>query len=182
MKRLKFIISSVLILTTTLINAQQYELGASVGVQMPTGELKDDELKTGFGFNLSARQFVSQNVKLGINLGISRFADETSSDYAVRITTVTGGIEYYLTNGKLKPFIGTDIGFYNDAWVNNAGGTKQVDKIMLFGLSPNIGVSYTATDNILLTGGFKYNYAFMPAEYPVTWWGVNVGIAFSLGK
>jgi len=163
----------------------QINIGATVGVQIPTGTMADG-MTTGFGFDIVGKYMLSENLAVGVDVGWARFGTEDlglEQDVSASgsFIPLTGLIEYHFGTGKVKPFIGTDIGLYifkvKASYMGISASTSQ----SYFGFAPLGGIEYDIKDNLAFTANLKYNFVLAEGDN-VSYLGINVGIIFKLNK
>jgi len=131
------------------------------------------------GFSLGDRINTNQGLYYGFDIGVTYDITESirteilfeglfkkeniftfgNTNYNVhyRILPITVGADYRFLEGKLKPFVGINMGIVSLAAKANQGD-YQGDSY--FGLYPKAGIDYAITDNILLDLTLKYLVAF----------------------
>jgi hypothetical protein len=179
---------SVLILTIFLMvvmNVQaQFKAGATVGFQVPVGTSMDG-FKTGLGLNLFGKYMIKENMAAGLNIGILGLGTEASggdgddSAPKCRFIPVTGLFEYYFSTGKIKPFVGADLGLYNYKVSYKAMGMSFSDAKTYFGFAPVFGVMYDLNEKISLLGNLKYHYIASEGD-AATMIGIHFGAVYNI--
>lgn len=174
---MKKIIIAISFLVLFLANPvySQLQLGAQVGPQIPI----DLEVakKIDFGFNVSGKYFLEENMAIGINIGKHWFGTNNVSIY-YSIMPVTGLFEYYFSSSDFKPYIGMDLGLYmvrTNAYVGPVGFASSNNN---FGVTPKVGLSYYIARHIALTADVKFH--IMISDPMKEYMGVNFGIALDL--
>jgi opacity protein-like surface antigen len=170
-------------------NAQaQLNFGATVGLQMPTGSM-GETLKTGFGFDLLGKYLIKDNLAVGLDIGWSRYGIDMSgydvpAGYDVNgsgfYVPITGLIEYHFGTGKVKPFLGANVGFYIAKAKVEVQGISVSESQTNFGLAPVGGIEYDIQDNLAFTANLKYNYIFTGADVNDSYIGINVGVIYKI--
>ncbi|MBK7712184.1 MAG: outer membrane beta-barrel protein [Bacteroidales bacterium] len=188
MKKTLFLI--VLFVGLIVSNVQaQLNFGATVGLQLPTGDM-GDVLKTGFGLDLLGKYMVNDNLAVGVDVGWSRFGidmsgydlsgvDAKGSGSYVPITAL---LEYHFGTGKVRPFLGANVGLYTAKVKVTVQGMSVSDSQTNFGFAPVGGIEYDIQDNLAFTANLKYNYILTGDDVNDAYIGINVGIIYKLNK
>ena len=162
--------------------------GASVGVQFPTGS-GSEGMKTGFGFNVVGKYFLKENIAVGLNSGYLRFGIKEFSLFGADFSgstsfiPITGLFEYHFGTGKIKPYLGADLGAY--IVITKAEGTYQGEhqsdsnSEAHFGFAPVAGLSAEINDNTSFWANLKYNDVTASGG-SATWFGINAGLIFKI--
>src|ERR1017187_8654349 len=116
MRKIFFI--SVLLITGMQLKAQ-FQVGGGLGLQIPVGSFSNG-YHPGFDIGVTGKYFLNENMTVGANLFFNFFNGDKYRDYDgnvwqnhVSITAFTGLFHYYFsTGGKIKPYAGSDLGFY----------------------------------------------------------------------
>jgi hypothetical protein len=172
---------SILLIATLLLSVGysqgQIQVGATVGTQIPTGDLGDGA-KTGYGFNIAGKYMVHENLAIGLNIGYSKFETELDG-LSFTLIPVTGLFEYYFGSGKFSPYIGADAGLYNyGARISYMGMVESGSK-NYFGFAPTGGILYGLSNKLSFCANLKYNYVLSEPSV-ATWLGINAGIIFKI--
>jgi outer membrane protein W len=180
-KSLKCLFSVCLLFTFISIQAQ-YDVGATVGVQVPTGNFADGS-KLGFGINLVGKYMLKEHLALGLNLGYQIFGvkdlptDVTAHGTMVPITAL---VEYYLgSGGKVNPYVGIDLGLYNVGYREKSGGETFHDSKTYFGIAPTGGIQMGINEKVSFCANLKYNIVFAEGDQ-AAWVGINAGLIFKI--
>ena len=163
------------------LNSQaQINVGATVGAQLPMGNF-GDAYNTGFGFNLSGKYMLNDNMAVGLNLGYNAFGSEIEG-FKSSMMPITALFEYQFGDGPFKPYVGADLGLYIFGYkieMTIMGQTiKESGSDMYFGFAPVAGVLYGLSDNLSLNGNLKYNFVMSEGDAS-TFLGINVGVVYS---
>jgi outer membrane protein W len=139
---------------------------------------QDGESMTFPGGTLTLRYGISDNIRIGANLGYF-FKSETIDDISVSTfwVPITGAIEYSFGGEKFSPYAGLDLGLYR------SGVSIDDDELVLsvsssfFGFAPTLGMMYDLSDNLALNVNAKYHY-ILPGEEgdPQSLIGIGAGI------
>ena len=155
----------------------QINVGATIGVQIPTGNFGDG-YKTGFGINAVGKYMLNENMAVGLNLGYSRFGTGVT-DFSSSMIPITGLFEYHFGTENIKPYIGADLGLYDYMVKIKFLGESSSDSKIFFGFAPTAGVLYGLNDNLSLCANLKYNYVTSEGD-AATWLGINVGVVYKI--
>jgi opacity protein-like surface antigen len=180
MKKVSFLVLALLCIGTTGMFAQ-FKVGGTIGVQIPIGSMADG-MKTGFGFNVAGKYMLSDNFDLGLNIGWARFGvedvgveDVTASGQFIPVTALA---EYHFnSSGKVKPYIGADMGLYVFKVKAKSGGYTASTSDSYFGLAPVVGIEYEMKENLALAANLKYNYVIIEGD-DGQYLGINVGVIY----
>ncbi len=77
-----------------------------------------DGMKTGFGFDLLGKYMLNENLAVGVDVGWARFGtedlglEEDVEASGSGLCPITALAEYHFGTGKVKPFVGADLGLY----------------------------------------------------------------------
>jgi hypothetical protein len=156
-----------------VFNAQaQIDVGATIGLQIPTGSFGDG-VKTGFGFNLVGKYNLNSNIALGLNLGDQFFGIKDDGSFSV--VPITGLFEYHFGTGKLKPYLGADLGLYIET--AKEGSFKSTKTY--FGFAPVGGILYGINEKLSFCANLKFTDVLSEGE-STTWFGINAGIIYKI--
>lgn len=189
-----FLIS--ILLTVGMNLKAQFQVGGGLGLQIPVGDFSNG-YHPGFNIGATGKYFLNENMAVGANLFFNFFNSDKYQDYAgnmwrnhVSITTFTGLFQYYFsTSGKLKPYAGSDLGFYfwrtrfYNYWINPAGHhvyDYYIDNGTALGIAPTGGITYDISDKLVLDANLKFN--LMLTDSGLNYFGINTGIYYKIGK
>ena len=166
-----------------VFNAQaQIDIGATIGVQIPTGSFGDG-VKTGFGFNVVGKYMLKENIALGLNLGDQFFGMKDSGlesgSASVSIIPITALFEYHFGSGKVKPYLGADLGLYVLTAKIKILGVKASSSNTYFGFAPVGGIMCELSEKMSFCANIKYNDVLSEGESS-SWLGINAGIIFKI--
>lgn len=184
-------------LTISSVSYAQFSLGLQGG--LAKSNVEDSKTVAGGGVNL--RVFTSPNFAFGVAGKI--YAD--GSDYTVagqtlsstgRLMPVTGTIDYFFTEGVIRPYVGGDAGIYFSKYDAKFNGNTIVEssKHSNFGAAPRAGLIF-AFGNVGIQVEGIYHFVFgnknhgsttgspnnIDFESTSNFGGVNVGVIFGLG-
>lgn len=118
----------------------------SVGLH---GSLVSEEVKGSdayLGGGLNAKIFLSPRFDIGV--GIKAFGESQdfggagqNYGYTAAVIPITGMVDYYLSDGFLRPYIGAEAGIYATAYTIKLNGqeTSKVNSTR-FGVAPKVGL------------------------------------------
>ena len=166
----KIIIGILLSFCFTSQSNAQLSGGATLGLFNSFAQGADAQ----FGFNLYGKYEVTDNIRIGANLGYYFRGYETFGVKFRSFTTpITGLAEYSFTDNDLSPYAGINIGIYRAGTSGNGNSLAVSD----FGLAPVVGINYSLSRDLLVNGNVKYHYAFTDFE-STSVIGVNVGLSY----
>lgn len=151
---------SICLLTITSAQAQ-----FSVGVHgsLASGDAQGSE--TFYGGGVNAKIFLSS--KLDIGVGIKAFGENRkfqaagqTLEYSAGIIPITGMIDYYFTDGFLRPYIGGEVGVYATGYRIKFNGqeTSKINSTNV-GVAPKAGLML-ALGNLGIFAEADYNIMF----------------------
>jgi hypothetical protein len=199
MKRI--LIRSVMVaIVATLLNSAAFAQ-FSLGLQGGLAKSNRENSKTVAGGGANLRVFASPHLALGVAGKI--YADGTDYNVAGQalsftgtLTPVTGTIDYFFTEGAIRPFIGGDAGVYFSKYNAKFNGNKIAEstKHSNFGAAPRAGLVF-AFGNVGLQVEGIYHFVFgnknnraqtgsvdnVDFESTSQFGGINVGLIFGLG-
>jgi opacity protein-like surface antigen len=163
----------------------QINVGATIGVQIPTGSMSDG-MKTGFGFDLLGKYMLNENLALGVDIGWARFGTEDLGieedvNASGQFIPITALAEYHFGTGKVKPFVGADLGMYIFKIKASYQGISASTSDSYFGFAPIAGIEYDIKDNLAFTANLKYNYILVE-EDDGSYFGINAGVILKINK
>jgi opacity protein-like surface antigen len=184
MKKISVLICGLFCLIVFNANAQ-LNIGATIGVQIPTGSMADG-MKTGFGFDVMGKYMLNDNLAVGVDFGWARFGTEDlgfEEDVSASgsFIPLTGLVEYHFGTGKVKPFLGADLGLYIFKVKATYQGISASTSESYFGFAPLGGIEYDINDNLAFTANLKYNFVLAEGDN-ANYLGINVGMIFRLNK
>ncbi len=219
----KTFLTLVFLLAVTVAQAQ-LRLGLSPAYALPTGDFGAIN-KNGYGGSASAKYQLSERFALTSNFSFYAFgrAGEDLGDLAeifgispntVNLLNLIGldiqiprtnffpvnlGFEYYLLKGKVKPYVGFDIGFFITDTETISLDLRQLDGVVdlpsgvslgvielnandaNFGLGPVLGCAYELSEGLVLDLNLRANGIIVPdkkaAATVVTF---NLGVFFQI--
>jgi outer membrane protein W len=184
MKKILILIVVFISLIVFSANAQ-INVGATVGLQIPTGSMADG-LKTGFGFDLLGKYMLNENLAVGVDLGWARFGtDDLGIEEDVKASgqfiPITALAEYHFGTGKVKPFVGADLGLYIFKIKASYQGISASTSESHFGFAPLAGIEYDIKDNLAFTANLKYNFILIEEDNG-SYFGINAGIIYKINR
>lgn len=185
------------ILTLSSASYAQFSLGLQGGVAK--SDVEDSKTIAGGGVNL--RVFASPQFAIGVAGKI--YGD--GSDYNVagqtlkttgRLMPVTGTLDYFFTQGAIRPYLGGDAGVYFSKYDAKWNGNTILEssKRSNFGAAPRAGIVF-AFGNLGIQVEGIYHFVFgnknhssqtgsvdnIDFESTSKFGGINVGLIFGLG-
>jgi len=195
MKKVFFIVLYLFALGISRSNAQAIQAGLNIGFQIPVGNFAS-WYHPGFSVGAQGKYFLKENMAIGANLNFNSFHGDRYHDaynnndwknYA-SITAFTGLFQYFFSTDKLKPYAGSDLGFYfwrsqvySYYWTNPAGHPVydyHNDHGTALGIAPMGGVTYDVTDKLVLDANLKFN--LMLTESGLNFLGINFGVLYKI--
>ena len=196
------LIRSGMVATVVLLMSVSGFAQLSLGLQGGLAKSNRDNSKTVAGGGVNLRGFLSPNFAIGVAGKI--YADGT--DYTVAgqtlsftgtVVPVTGTLDYYFTQGVIRPYIGGDAGMYFSKYNAKYNGNTiaESSKHSNFGTAPRLGVVF-AFGNVGLQIEGIYHFIYgnknnsgqtgsadnVDFESTSQFGGVNVGLIFGLGR
>jgi outer membrane protein W len=173
----------------------------SLGIQGGLAKSNRENSKAVAGGGVNLRVFASPNLALGVAGKI--YADGTDYTLAGQtlsftgtLTPITGTVDYYFTEGVIRPFIGGDAGVYLSKYNAKYNGNtiSESSKHSNFGAAPRAGLVF-AFGNVGLQVEGIYHFVFgnknnraqtgnannVDFESTSQFGGINVGLIFGLG-
>ncbi|HEV7379020.1 MAG TPA: hypothetical protein VGN64_04455 [Dyadobacter sp.] len=198
MKRItKTLCVAMIAVGVTTASHAQFSLGLQGGVAKSNVE----DSKTIGGGGINFRVFASPHLALGVAGKI--YAD--GSKYTIAGQTIettgvvmplTGTVDYFITRGFVRPYIGGDAGVYFSGYDARLNGNSvfESDKNSNFGAAPRAGLVF-AFGNLGIQVEGIYHFVFGNKNHSATtgtannvdfkstskFGGVNVGLIFGLG-
>ncbi|MCF0069356.1 hypothetical protein LZD49_02670 [Dyadobacter sp. CY261] len=196
-KKVILSLAVAMVIAATSASFAQFSLGLQGGIAK--SNVEDSKTVAGGGVNL--RVFASPRVAIGVAGKI--YAD--GSDYRIAGQTlsstgtlmpVTGTLDYFFTEGVIRPYIGGDAGVYFSKYKAKWNGETVLESSTRnnFGAAPRAGLVF-AFGNLGIQVEGIYHFVFgnknhssetgsannIDFESTSNFGGVNVGIIFGLG-
>jgi opacity protein-like surface antigen len=153
------------------VSAQEFSAGASLGLFNSTNAATSSQ----FGFNLTGRYHISDEIRVGLNLG---YYQGSSASFFGSITTstmpITGTFEYSFNDNDISPFVVADLGLYRSAASFMGESNSSTD----FGFAIGAGTNYLLTDNLTAFANAKYHFV-MPEGGMFYAYTINIGLVFN---
>ena len=135
---------SIFLGTSTSITGSNYDmiLGTSNSIGFASSTLKGDgyeEEYSVFNFSPKLGYFITNNFVLGANM---KFWVQKEDEYKTSITAIGPFARYYITNGKIVPFVEAEATFgnYKDTWDNSYSDGESKNKLST--LSVGCGLAF----------------------------------------
>lgn len=196
------LIRSTMVMAVVLLMNVSGFAQLSLGLQGGLAKSNRDNSKAIAGGGVNLRGFVSPNFAVGIAGKI--YADGT--DYTVAgqtlsfngtVMPVTATLDYFFTEGVIRPYVGGDAGMYFSKYDAKFNGNTigESSKHSNFGTAPRLGVVF-AFGNVGLQIEGIYHFVYgnknnsaqtgtaenVNFESTSQFGGVNVGLIFGLGR
>ena len=200
---MKFLlIRSGMVATVVLLMSVSGFAQLSLGVQGGLAKSNRDNSKTVAGGGVNLRGFLSPNFAIGVASKI--YADGTyytvagqTLSFTGTVMPVTGTLDYYFTQGIIRPYIGGDAGMYFSKYNAKYNGktVAESSKHSNFGTAPRLGVVF-AFGNVGLQIEGIYHFIYgnknnssqtgssgnVDFQSTSQFGGINVGLIFGLGR
>jgi opacity protein-like surface antigen len=196
-KSLFLVCAVVSMLTAGLVQAQTEmtpssglkgtcSLGPMGGLFLPLGDLSDEaQGNAGLGFNVGGLfdYFVTDAFGLGADVAFSSASNKDDSDFKFKTTNFGVHGEWLLpTGGKMIPYLGAGVGYYNHKLEASSGGVSASITKGSVGFNGGVGVGYRASENMSVVGDLRYHYSKIKGEdvgssEDVNWTYATVNIA-----
>lgn len=172
MKTIRFLcLFGVLLFVKQQVSAQ-FGAGVHAGVFNSFGEGSDD---AAFGLNLPARITITDEMNVGINLGVyfsrSQVLGITTTAYTAPLLAT---FEYKFGTNDFTPYASLDAGLYILGFSNNFGSGSGSE----FGIAPGLGGLYEINRDIYFDASFKYHLIFTEGTTNSSALGANLGIRY----
>ena len=160
MKKILLFISTILLAAS--LNAQ-VSIGANFVFAFPNGNF-GDIASPATGGGIEVNFFLSDRFLLGIEAQFTNFANNNDAifDIDMQSVPITLKAEYYLSDTKLRPFIGLGLGYYivsGEINLGTAGNGLNFD-LNGYGLSPRFGFVYDFSPNSAVAFNMQYNIVY----------------------
>ncbi len=126
---------SIFLGTSTSITGSNYDmiLGTSNSIGFSSSTLKSGDYEEEYSvFNFSPKlgYFITNNFVIGANM---KFWVQNEDEYKTSITAIGPFARYYITNGKIVPFIEaeTTFGNFKDTWDNSYSDGESKEKLSI---------------------------------------------------
>ena len=169
MKTLKITLLTVILACMSVNNTNaQSSIGVNLGLYNSLEEGADSQ----FGFNLAGKLAISDQIRVGANIGYYF----KSYEFGGRSFTmpITGLFEYSFNDEDFSPYAGIDLGIYRFGFSYDGNSDSQG----YFGLAPVFGFNFSVADNLLLNFNAKYHYIMSEGE-STSALGINAGVALT---
>jgi hypothetical protein len=175
MKYIKIIIPLMLFAFTAF--SQNTITGFSWSMGFGSGKTADFVSSPSFtGFSAEGHRFMNQNVSIGLSTGWNILNEQNNESITVENTTITGeqgryiniipvlfSASYYVRSSKkasFVPFIRANVGTYYIMQRFDIGVYTLNNDHLHFGVAPELGFMFRASDKVNILTNAKYNYAF----------------------
>ena len=200
MKILKVFILAVLFAGTAMAQSKVLS-GITWNIGLPAGQMSNFMGKASYaGFGFETHNFLTDDFSVGGSVSWNYWSEMTGETIQLKQGALSGTqIRYVnsipiLLNGtfylggrrdELRPFLGLNAGAYYILQRLDMGVYSLDNDHWHFGLAPEAGFLYRASDDTYITAAGRYNYAFSSGETvsgqknTVAYWGINIGIAYT---
>lgn len=135
-----------------------------------------------WGGGITGRYFVAPKFAVGLN---GRYLVRSEQGVTISLIPVTGQAEFFLTEGKVRPYLGAEAGIYISRAKISIAGVSASDSDSNLGAAPKLGFQIMFTDAIGLDINAGYHLLFHKAdqndEISKTLI-LGAGLVFNLGK
>jgi outer membrane protein len=170
----------IVLLFSTPIYSQQI-LGLSYNISIPQGDMREFIDNTSYaGFGIEGRQFINEQISMGLSFGWSKFRQESQQVSGTTIILEENLLDsfplvfnasYYMFDEAtgFRPYAGFNAGVY---FINARRISTQrsfQDKSLYFGVAPEIGFFSEMFYDINMLIFMRYNYTVKfsgPGTYP----------------
>lgn len=158
-------VSSVVHAATMTPNAGMkgsWAIGPMGGLAVPSGDLSDKNkgnFKLGYDIGGLIDYGISENIGIGVDGSYSSMTNKDDSSIKAKTTAFGAHGEWFLpTGGKVMPYIGVGVGYYNRKVEGSSGGiTASVSKGGL-GVNGGVGVAFPVASNLGLGVDARYHW------------------------
>jgi len=153
---LTFAILATALVATTQKATAQFSLGIHGSYFAPDAK----DAKGLYGGGLQAKVFVTEQFAVGV--GVKSIQEEfkgTGYEFTNTIIPVTGMLEYYLTTGVVRPYIGAEAGVFTSKVKGNVLGVSSESSSSKFGAAPKFGIAIPIGNLGIFAEG-TYNFIF----------------------
>lgn len=146
----------------TTMNAQ-VNIAANFVFAFPNGNF-GDIASPATGGSIEVNYFLGERFLLGIEAQYTNFANNSDAIFDIDMQSIPIILkaEYYLSDTKLRPFIGLGLGYYivtGDINLGTSGNGLSFD-LNGYGLSPRFGFVYDFSDNSAVVFNMEYNIIY----------------------
>ncbi|WP_420147665.1 hypothetical protein [Spirosoma sp.] len=163
MKRYFFSLTATVIIFLFAVTSSQAQFSVGAHGSLATGDAQGSE--TFYGGGAFAKIYLSSRFDVGV--GVKAFGESRSFnaggqnlELSAGIIPVTGMIDYYFTDGFLRPYIGAEAGVYSTAYRVKFNG-QETSKVTTTnaGVAPKVGL-VLALGNLGIFAEGAYNFMF----------------------
>lgn len=192
MKKVIYIIATMLI-GFSAVSAQNIWT-AQYSMSFPHGDTKEYTENASFrGFVVEGKGFVTQKVTFGGFIQWNTFTEEVLDDHIDlgdlniygnsyrynNVMPLMASVSYYHFHGEKKainPFASLGIGTIYQEQKTKLGTNAIYTDGWMFGLAPEVGVSYTLPGGFEVVANYKYMYGFETNQVPqLSYSSLNIG-------
>lgn len=163
MKRIFFGFVAALGICLLALTPAQAQFSVGIHGSLASSDVKGSE--TFYGGGVNAKLFISSNLDIGV--GIKAFGENRkftaggqTLELSSGIVPITGMIDYYFTDGFLRPYIGAEAGVYATGYRIKFNGqeTSKINSTNV-GVAPKVGLML-ALGNLGIFAEGDYNIMF----------------------
>jgi len=198
-KKSLFVVCAVVsMLTAGMVHAQtemtpssglkgSWSIGPMGGLFVPLGDLSDkDKGNAKMGFNIGGLvdYFVTDAIGIGVDGAFSSSSNKDDSDIKFKTTNFGAHGEWLLpTGGKVIPYLGAGVGYYNHKIEASSGGTSVSTTKGGVGFNGGVGVGFLASETMSVVADLRYHYSkingddIAPGADDVNWTYASANIA-----
>ena len=141
----------------------QVNVGANFIFAFPNGNF-GDIASPAIGGDIDINYFFGDKFSLGVEVQFVNFANNSDAifDVDMQVIPISLKAEYYLSDTKLRPFVGLGVGYYlveGDIHLGTQGTGLQFN-LDGFGVSPRFGFVYDFTNTSAVVFNMQYNVMF----------------------
>ena len=161
--------SKVVVLFIFLVSVQQVQAQLQIGVHGASAIPipKEEGSKNSYGGGIQARYFLSSNLAVGLEASL--LSAKTTLDYGwagtykvkEQIFPITPKVEYFFTDGPLRPYAGLKAGLY----LVKVSVNEESESESFFGFAPKVGVQYKLPQNLAVFLEGDYNLLINKKEF-----------------
>lgn len=174
----------------------QTNLSLNLNYCPPLSDGLADVAEAGLGATLQARYLVAKRVNLGLTVGYLYFdakphfsstatGDDGMADAHTVIIPATAGVDFQLLTGKVRPWLGVDVGFYNYRYIETKEKRRGIEREATINetkpaIAPGAGLAVRLNDGADVALAARYNY-IMTEHEATTFLTCSVGLVVWLG-
>jgi outer membrane protein W len=193
MKKIKYIIIMLSLVSASGLFAQSGYLAATYNTAIPLGNSKDFISNASFrGFGVDGGYYVTKNLSVGLSFSWNGFYEDFPyQTYEVGTISITGlmwrytnlfpllaTVKYYVPTGiEFQPYFGLGVGTVITNTTTDFGIYSNTYRAWTFGLTPEVGFLYWFNSQTGIKLDATYNWSTKADNIPSQ---SNIGIALGL--